>query len=775
MNEAQTRYAMIDPALKSAGWTTEQIQCEYSYTDGSLQIGGKRGKQRKIDYLLFWDSNIPLAVVEAKATHVRAEEGQSQARIYSEAMNVFFAFSTNGKRVVEYDRIYKKEREFEISEFPSPETLMERLQEAKRWTDEQKEVILTSFFFQLGQKTPRYYQYVSVNKMVEHIATGNKRGLLVMATGVGKTYTAFQIIHRLMNTKGLVNGKRIKKVLFLADRNILVDQTIKNDFSPFGKLKMGKIRNGKIEEAKEIFLGLYQQLAKDAPAGDEKYELDMSAFHQVDKDFFDLIIIDECHRGSSSENSNWRRILNYFESAIQIGLTATPKNDETGSNLEYFGKPVYEYSLKEGIQDGFLAPYKLIRYKLDKDMDGVTYKGVHYTTESFDKKIVLKYRRKRVAELITEYLKETDRMQKTIIFCDDTEHAYEMKREIAELNRDLMEASNDKYVMRITGNDEEGKNHLESFMDDDQPYPTIVTTSKMLTTGVDAKMVKLLVLDASINSKTEFKQIIGRGTRLNETRGKTEFTIMDFKNVSRLFEDPDFDGVPMDVHEVTEGDGTSIVPKSTRDDIVDKEKPLEKEPDDEKKLIIDGVEVTLVQRTIHYLDEDGNMIRKPIDQYLKEKGEEIFGQSGDLLETWMTEEGRASIQQFHSFYESFLRIVFSDAVMEDIKVDSYERLAHVFYGKSILSRVTKTEKLMDSELYEACSDEQKKFFMEVLINYENGSNVLFNSPKTFSAPQVKKADYTPRNIHKKGFESKQQCYKMLRTLEESLHDSTEAF
>lgn len=769
MNEAQTRLVKIDPALERAGWDKQvQIQAEYEYTGGQIQRGGKRGKKRKIDYLLFLQSNVPIAVVEAKASYKHPREGQGQANLYAKEMGVYFAFSTNGSQFIEYDLLKSTERTFGMDEFPTPESLFERLAETKRWTEEQQKIVTTPFYFQPGQKTPRYYQYVSVNNMIEHIAKGNKRGLLVMATGVGKTYTAFQIIHRLMNTTGLVNGKKIKKVLFLADRNILVDQTMKNDFSPFGNLRMGKIQNRTIDKEKEVFLGLYQQLTQ-KPAGDDKdeeYELDMTVFSDTPREFFDLIVIDECHRGSANEDSNWRRILEHFSSAIQIGLTATPKNNETGSNLDYFGKPVYEYSLKEGIQDGFLAPYKLIRYTLDKDLQGVVYQGKEYKQKDFDRNAILEKRRKRVAELITQYLKETDRMQKTIIFCEDTEHAYEMRREIGALNQDLMQESGDRYVMRITGNDEEGKSQLEAFMDDDQPYPTIVTTSKMLTTGVDAKMVKLIVLDANIRSMTEFKQIIGRGTRLNEPRGKTDFTIMDFKNVSVLFEDKDFDGIPLDIHEVTDGDGKGIVPPSTREDKEEEDEPT---AEGHGKVTISNVEVQLFQRTVHYLDANGKMILMPVDEWVKQKGEETFGLAGDFLEYWMTVEGRLAIQEFAEVHADVLELLLTKEQSDDNEVDLYERLAYLFYGKPIRTREEKTAHAMDTEMYAGVDEKRKSFFLEVLINYENSSNILFGSPLVWKAPTVMEANHTPRNISKNGFANAKSCLEELHYLEYQLH------
>lgn len=769
MNEAQTRLVKIDPALMKAGWDMqEQVQVEYEYTGGQIQKGGKRGKKRKIDYLLFRQSNVPIAVVEAKASYKHAREGQPQANLYAKEMGVYFAFSTNGTSVIEYDLLRSTEREFGMDEFPTPEMLWERLVEAKKWTEEQQKIVTTPYYFQPGQKTPRYYQYVSVNNMIEHIAKGNKRGLLVMATGVGKTYTAFQIIHRLMNTTGLVNGKKIKKVLFLADRNILVDQTMKNDFSPFGNLRMGKIAKRTIDREKEVFLGLYQQLTQ-RPAGedgDEEYELDMTLFADTPREFFDLIVIDECHRGSANEDSNWRKVLEHFSPAIQIGLTATPKNSETGSNLDYFGKPVYTYSLKEGIQDGFLAPYKLIRYTFDKDLQGVVHQGVEYTLKDFDRKAILAKRRKQVAELITEYLKETDRMQKTIIFCDDTEHAYEMRRELGELNQDLMQESGNKYVMRITGNDEEGKSQLEAFMDDDQPYPTIVTTSKMLTTGVDAKMVKLIVLDATIKSMTEFKQIIGRGTRLNEPRGKTDFTILDFKGVSVLFEDESFDGIPMEIHEVKEGDGQGIVPQSTREEL---EEEPEHKAEGEGKVTINNVEVQLFQKTVHYMDAEGKMIFMPVDAWLKKKGEETFGLAGDFLEYWMTPDGRLAIQEFAEIHNDVLQLLLIRRELDDNEVDLYERLAYLFYDKPIRTREEKTASAMDTEMYAGADEKRKSFFLEVLINYENSSNILFGSPLVWKAPTVKDALYTPRNITKNGFANAKSCLDELHRLEFQLH------
>lgn len=513
MTEEDIKVKYINPAIEKSGWDiNKNVKFEYCFTDGKIIVGGnktKRGERKKADYLLYYLPNIPIAVIEAKANNRSVGDGMQQAIEYANILDVPFAYSSNGDGFLEHDRITARERELKINEFPSPEELWKRYKGIMEINEEQEKLITEPYYFNRGDKTPRYYQRIAINRTVEAIAKGQNRILIVMATGTGKTYTAFQIIHRLWQSK----NKR--KILYLADRNILIDQTMQQDFKPFAKY-MTKIENKKLDSSYEIYMSLYQQLA-----GDENEE----PFRVFKPDFFDLIIVDECHRGSAKEDSLWRKILEYFSSAAQIGMTATPKETEDVSNISYFGHPVYVYSLKQGIDDGFLAPFKVLRVGLNKDLEGYrpTYgkKDIYgneiedriYDIKDFDRNIIIDNRTEAVAKRITEFLKETDRFAKTIVFCVDIEHAERMRQALVNENSDMVKEDS-KYIMRITGDNEEGKKQLDYFIDVESKYPVIVTTSKLLTTGVDCKTCRLIVLDNNINSITEFKQIIGRGTRI---------------------------------------------------------------------------------------------------------------------------------------------------------------------------------------------------------------------------------------------------------------------
>lgn len=509
-----------------------------------------RGKRKRADYVLVHKKHLPLAILEAKDNRQGIGAGMQQAINYGEMLDIPFVYSSNGDGFVEHDRTTGKERTLMLDQFPTEDELWQRYATWKGLTPDETQVIEEPYYFRLGEKSPRYYQRVAINRTVNDVAQGNRRIMLVMATGTGKTYTAFQIIYRLWKA-GLK-----KRILFLADRNILVDQTMANDFSPFEKV-MTKVEDRKLDSSYEVYLALYHQLA-----GEDGHE----PFRQFSPDFFDLVVIDEAHRGSAKEESRWRRILEYFDSeeTTHIGLTATPKETKDTSNTHYFGEPLYTYSLKQGIDDGFLAPYKVMRIGLDRDLEGYRpEKGKldmfgneiedrEYNVKDFDRNMILDRRTEVVAERVTEFLKKTDRFAKTIIFCANIDHAERMRSALVTLNNDLY-GENSKYIMRITGDNPEGKAQLDNFIDPASKYPAIVTTSKLLTTGVDAKTCKLIVLDSNIESMTEFKQIIGRGTRLSPDHGKEYFTIMDFRNVSRHFADPDFDGDPVQVMTVDAG------------------------------------------------------------------------------------------------------------------------------------------------------------------------------------------------------------------------------
>ena len=559
----------ITPKLVAAGWNIDtQVREEVSFTDGRIYVRGKihaRGAQKRADYILYYKPNIPIAIIEVKDNNHSVNAGIQQALGYAQTLDIPFVFSSNGDAFLFHDKTVKSgtvETEIALNAFPSPEQLWQKHKVFKGITDETEPFVAQDYFSDGSNRSPRYYQQIAINRTVEAIARneGDNRHLLVMATGTGKTYTAFQIIYRLWKS-GLK-----KRILFLADRTALIDQTVRGDFRPF-KEAMTVIKHRQIDTAYNIYLALYQGLSDNN--NDDAYK-------QFSPEFFDLIIVDECHRGSAREDSKWREILEYFKGATHLGLTATPKETKEVSSTEYFCDPIYTYSLKQGIDDGFLAPYKVIKITLDidvegwrppkgfKDKDGKLVEDRIYNRTDFDKHIVVEERRQLVARKITEFLKGSGRFSKTIVFCVDIEHAEGMREELANANTDLVTA-NSKYVMQITGDNEEGKRHLDAFISPTELYPVIATTSKLMTTGVDAQTCKLIVLDSNIGSMTEFKQIIGRGTRINEDFGKHYFTIMDFRNVTALFADKAFDGDPVRVKEAGENDDISNVENETDD------------------------------------------------------------------------------------------------------------------------------------------------------------------------------------------------------------------
>ena len=542
----------ITPALKQAGWDIEtQIREEFCLTKGRIIVRGQlhtRARHKRADYVLFYKPNIPIAIIEAKDNNHSVGDGMQQALGYADMLQVPFVFSSNGDGFLFHNKIATDgmiERELSLREFPAAETLWQLWVRHRGLNNQQNALVTQDYFSDGSDKTPRYYQLLAINKTIEAIARGQNRILLVMATGTGKTFTAFQIIWRLWKSKAK------KRILFLADRNILIDQTMTNDFKPFGSA-MTKIQKRQANKSYEIYLSLYQ-----AVTGNEE---ERNIYKQFSPEFFDLIIIDECHRGSAAADSAWREVLEYFTAATQIGLTATPKETQEVSNIDYFGAPIYTYSLRQGIDDGFLAPYKVVRIDLDRDLTGWRPdKGMMdkygneiedrvYNQKDFDKTLVLEQRTRLVARKITEFLKQTNRFDKTIIFCENIDHAERMRQALVNENSDLA-AQSSRYVMRITGDNEEGKAELDNFIFPESKYPVIATTSKLMTTGVDAQTCKLIVLDQRIQSMTEFKQIIGRGTRINEDYGKYYFTIIDFKKATELFADPDFDGDPVQIYE----------------------------------------------------------------------------------------------------------------------------------------------------------------------------------------------------------------------------------
>lgn len=718
LTEEDIKLRFITPSLQKSEWDIQsQIRCEYYYTDGKINVRenvASRGKGKKVDYLLSYRSNMPIAIVEAKDNKVTVSHGIQQAIGYAVDLDIPFAYSSNGSGFYEHDRITGKEREIKLDEFPTPAELWNRYKEEKNLTEEETKIITQPYYYMSAFKTPRYYQRIAINKTVEAIAKGQKRILLVMATGTGKTFTAFQIIHRLYSS-----GAK-KKILYLADRNILIDQTMQNDFKPFQKV-MTKIENRKMDSSYEIYMSLYHQLRSN----------EQEVYKQFKPDFFDLIIVDECHRSSARDDSNWHEILNYFSSATQIGMTATPKETNDISNIAYFGEPIYTYSLKDGIEDGFLAPYKVVKVGLDKDLegyrpekgkldeDGYEVEDKEYTVHDFDRKIVIDERTKVVAKRITEYLKATDRYARTIVFCVDTEHALRMRDALANENSDMMKV-NPSYVVRITSNDDYGKTKLDDFIDSNTTYPVIATTSKLLSTGVDTKTVKLIVLDEEIQSMTEFKQIIGRGTRLLPNKGKEFFTIMDFRNNSEKFADPSFNGPAESIINVDGGDIEDVKsPKEYGIDSIKPELPINGAVDQEgfKKVYIKGVDVSILNETVKYYDADGKLITESIMEYSKKNLKRLYENHDGFEQEWFRADSKKEFLE-HLMSEG----VMVDAVFDkvnDNNIDIFDILSNMAYDEEALTKEDRIEKVKESSLSNEYNDKQKNVIDELLNVYKS--------------------------------------------------------
>ncbi|WP_233980514.1 EcoAI/FtnUII family type I restriction enzme subunit R [Pectobacterium versatile] len=726
----------ITPAIQQAGWQQHQFREEVSFTDGRVMVRGKlasriinpeaKGGPKRADYVLYARPNVPIAVVEAKQARFSVGHGMQQALTYAEMLDAPFAISSNGDGFLLHDRTglsLPVERELQLTQFPTLADLWTVYQKWKGLVAPEAVKLIEQPFYSDGSgREPRYYQRVAINRAIEVIAKGQERVLLVMATGTGKTYTAFQIIWRLWKAKSK------KRILYLADRNILVDQTMQQDFAPFGEV-MHKVTNREVKKNYEIYLALYQ-----AVTGKEEWK---QIYRQFPADFFDLVVIDECHRGSASEDSAWRDVLDYFTNATHLGLTATPKETRGISNIIYFGDPIYTYSLKQGIEDGFLAPYKVIRIATDVDAVGYTpEKGKidklgqvveqrQYNTKDFDRSLVLEKRTALVADKVWEYLRATDPMAKTIIFCDDQDHAERMRQELAKLIPAA--ASNRRYVMRITGDDNEGKAQLSYFIDNDEPYPVIATTSKLLTTGVDAKTCKLIVLDQSINSMTEFKQIIGRGTRLREDYQKLYFTIMDFKGATRLFADPDFDGEPVVIYEPSSED--PVVPPDVVTSLgVDEPKPSPYNTsltDDNTssggsgriKYVIDDVNVRLAVERSQYLDVDGKLItedyRVLLKNDIKKALQEEFSSLTDFLRRWSSTERKQAVLEELGRRGVPLEIL-QQAVANGSELDVFDLVTHVAFEQKPLTRRERANNVKKRDVFGKYG-EQARAVLEALL------------------------------------------------------------
>jgi len=781
----------ITPAIEKAGWDKQtQLLEEVSFTDGKIYVRGKltaRGKQKRADYILYYKPNIPIAIIEAKDNNHSVRAGIQQALDYAQILDIPCVFSSNGDGFLFHDRTATDgniETEIGIDNFPSPEILWEKYKKYKGIaTPTAEKIAAQEYYFDGTGRIPRYYQQIAINRTVEAIANGQNRILLVMATGTGKTYTAFQIIHRLWKS-----GTK-KRILFLADRNVLIDQTRRGDFKHF-KDKMTVVKHRHIDKSYEIYLALYQGLS----GADE----DANVYKQFSPEFFDLIVVDECHRGSAREDSAWREILQYFKNATQIGLTATPRETDTISNIEYFNEPIYTYSLKQGIDDGFLAPYRVIRVGLNIDLegwrpedgkldkDGNPVEDRIYNRRDFERTLVIDERSDTVAKKLTEFLKGFDRYAKTIVFCADIDHAERMRSALQKHNADIT-ANNYKYIMQITGDNDEGKRELDNFINPEEKFPVIATTSELMTTGVDAQTCKVIVLDANINSMTKFKQIIGRGTRINEEYGKLFFTILDFRNATDLFADPDFDGEPIRIKPVTEEtDLTGIVDEEENNTtpIIDEDSGEEVEiikpeirypepPNTEmgvkeprQKIYVNGVDVSVLVSRELYFDQHG----KPITTSLKDHTKEIikgqFVSLDDFLNKWNnTDRKEAIIKELQE------QGVLVEALMEAVKkkVDLFDLICHIAYDQPPLTRKERANNVKKRNYFAKYGEQSRKVLEALLEKYADEGIENIESMEVLKVKPLNEFGSPVEIINE--FGSKEEYLRAVKELETELYKS----
>lgn len=795
MSEDDVRAKYITPAVIRAGWPEQMIRRQVFFTNGRIYVKGQltaRGKRKFADYVLYYKPNIPLALIEAKDNGHTIGAGMQQALDYARTLDIPFVFSSNGKGFLFHDNTVINgaiERELSMDEFPSPTVLWEKYKQYKNIGTPAVEKVVTQDYH-IGQREPRYYQQIAINRTVEAIAKGENRILLVMATGTGKTYTAFQIAYRLWKSK------LKKRILFLADRTALIDQTLRGDFRHFKeamtviKKKVVKIdgketlvSNNKrgidnADKAFDVFLGLYQGLSNSDPEMPD-------AFKDFSPDFFDLVIVDECHRGSAKEDSKWREILNYFHSATHIGMTATPKETEDVSNIDYFGEPIYTYSLKQGISDGFLAPYKVVKVILDidaegwrppkgfKDKFGNPIEDRIYNQIDFDKNIVVEERRQIVAQKITDFLHKNGRLDtKTIVFCTDIEHAEGMRQALCNANADLV-SENSKYIMRITGDNQEGKNELDNFINPEETYPVIATTSKLMTTGVDAQTCKLIVLDSRIESMTEFKQIIGRGTRINEEYGKTFFTILDFRNVTHHFADPDFDGDPVKImtnneHEefpnpdeevsdvILEDDEEVVFPQDQNVDI-DDQRP-------QGKIYVNGVPVSIINEREQYLDADGKIITESITDYTRRNIRNIYHNENEFVTVWQNAETkRVIVEQLEANGISI------DMLKEKVgkEYDPFDLVCHIAYDAQPLTRKERAENVKKRNYFTKYGELAQQVINALLDKYASDGLLTIEDTKVLKLDPINKIALPVEIIQ--AFGGKEAYKTALRELENALY------
>ncbi len=785
LSERDVCTKFITPNLVAAGWDIHnQVREEVSFTDGRIYVRGKlhtRGARKRADYILYYKPNIPIAVIEAKDNKHAVGAGIQQALDYAEILDIPFVFSSNGDAFLFHDRTVTSgdiETELALNAFPSPTALWEKYRAFKDVRDAAEPVVSQDYFADGSGRSPRYYQQIAINRTVEAIAKreGSNRHLLVMATGTGKTYVAFQIIYRLWRS-GLK-----KRILFLADRTALIDQTARGDFRHF-KEAMTVVRHKQIDTAYNIYLALYQGLSDNN---------DEEAYKQFSPEFFDLVVVDECHRGSARDNSKWREILEYFKSATHIGLTATPKETRDISSSEYFGDPLYTYSLKQGIDDGFLAPYKVVKVTLDvdaegwrppkgfKDKDGKIVEDRIYNRTDFDKHLVIEERRRLVARKITEFLKGSDRFSKTIVFCVDIEHAEGMRKELVNANTDLV-STNSKYVTRITGDNEEGKRLLDFFISPTERYPVIATTSKLMNTGVDAQTCKLIVLDSNIGSMTEFKQIIGRGTRINEDFGKHYFTIMDFRNVTALFADKAFDGDPVRVKEAGQDDDISSVDDETDDtpvsDILTGEAVdfpssgtqihIEKPGGYERsrKVTVNGVDVTIINERVQYLGADGKIITESLRDYTRKNVRTNYTSLDAFLRSWKrADKKRAVIEELESHGVIFAAL--EDEVGDAF--DPFDLVCHVAYDQKPLTRRERAENVRKRNYFTEYGDLARKVLDSLLDKYADTGLLDLENPAIITLDPIKRFGTAPEII--RAFGGKPAYDQAIHTLTTQLYE-----
>ena len=717
----------ITPAILRAGWDLHtQIREEVTFTKGRIIVRGKmhaRGETKRADHIIYFKPNIPIALIEAKDDGHALGAGMPQALNYGEILDIPFVYSSNGSGFLEHDRTGlgpTVERDLTLDQFPSPAELWQRYCQWKGIdTPEARQVVEQDYYFDGSGKAPRYYQLNAINRVIEAVARGQNRLLLVMATGTGKTYTAFQIIWRLWKSKTR------KRILYLADRNILIDQTKTNDFKPFGAA-MTKIQKRQVDKSYEIYLSLYQ-----AVTGSEE---EKNIYKQFSPDFFDLVVIDECHRGSAAENSAWREILDYFSSATHLGLTATPKETRDVSNLHYFGDPVYTYSLRQGIEDGFLAPYKVVRIDFDKDLqgwrprqgqtdrNGQLIEDRIYNQKDFDRQLVLDERTRLVAWKVTQYLESIGPYSKTIVFCEDIEHAERMRQALVNLNPERVKES-PKYVMRITGDDPLGKAELDNFIDPEQRYPVIAVTSQLMSTGVDAQTCKLIVLDKRIQSMTEFKQIIGRGTRINEEFEKFWFTIMDFKKATELFADPAFDGEPVQIYEPKPDD--PVEPPEGEDQPGGGIDGGEEQPPDVdfpepgngpriKYRIGKDVTVTVIAERVQYYGPDGKLITESLKDYTRKTVRRDYQSLDQFIQRWSAADRKQAIieelEQHGVLFEPLAEEVGKD-------FDPFDLICHVAFDQAPLSRKERAQAVKKRDVFSQYGETARKVLDVLLDKY----------------------------------------------------------